>query len=106
MSAPAWHPIDEGFGVGERIELGDVLVAWVDPVRTRPGEPDPTADWTGKSNWSVGYEDGGEPCEPLADGYSATRAGARRDALAAAFGKLDEALEASKTAAQAAACRP
>lgn len=94
MSDATWHPIDEGWGVGERIELGAVLVAWVDPVRTRPGEPDPTADWTGKSTWAVGYEDGGEPCEPLADGHCETRHAARRAAIAAADRLLTDALTA------------
>ena len=84
-----WHPIDEGFGVGERIELGDVLVAWVDPH----SDPDVDEHWRGPSRWVVGYEDNGEPGEPIAHGESNTRAEARRDALAMAYGLLTVALE-------------
>ncbi len=88
-----WQLIDESWGVGERLELGEVLVVWVDPARTRPGDPDPTCEWTGKSTWAVGHEDGLYPCEPIRDGWAATREEARRDALAAAYGLLEAASE-------------
>lgn len=102
MSAATWHPIDEGWGVGERIELGVVLVAWVDPHHHIN---DVDENWRGPSTWTVGYEDNGEACEPLAHGEANTRAEARRDALAVAYGLLNSALEATRaTAPEGSAC--
>lgn len=96
MSAPAWHPIDEGFGIGERIELGDVLVAWVDPHHH---VNDIDESWRGPSTWTVGYEENGEPCEPLAHGEANTRAEARRAAAGKAYELLASAmLDALKAA--------